>query len=93
MAVTLNNTTDATFKINGYQEYLHNPPQEINPGDEAEIKYTPGKPTVIYCIDEEIRGQLVVEVGNSSQGNKLWGEGLFQLQMSGRAETWDIVTN
>ncbi|PNP42040.1 hypothetical protein THARTR1_11212 [Trichoderma harzianum] len=90
-SVTLNNNTAATFRINGYQDNLHNPPQEINPGDEAVIKYTPGKPTVVYYIDEERRGQIVVEVGNNSQGNKLWGEGSFQLRTEGRPDVWDIV--
>ncbi|KAL7955609.1 hypothetical protein V8C34DRAFT_291111 [Trichoderma compactum] len=47
---------------------------------------------VIYYIDVERRGQIVVEVGNNSQGNKLWGEGSFRLRMTGRADAWDIVT-
>ncbi|KAL7948120.1 hypothetical protein V8C42DRAFT_343080 [Trichoderma barbatum] len=79
--VTLHNNTTDTFNFTGNKTYLHNPPQEINPGDSAVIQYTPGEPSVMWYMNTE--GQIVVEVGNSSQGNKLWGEGAYTLQTDG----------
>ncbi|UKZ47919.1 hypothetical protein TrVGV298_002153 [Trichoderma virens] len=91
MSVTLINTTSDSFKFTGSTDHLHNPPQEINPGDRAVISYTPGTPSVMWYIHEGREGQIVVEVGNEWQGNKLWGEGAFRLRETGMVEEWNIV--
>ncbi|KAF3065603.1 hypothetical protein CFAM422_009669 [Trichoderma lentiforme] len=92
MSVTLYNTTSSAFNFTGNKNGLHDPPQQISPGDEAEIRYTPGQPSVMWYIDEDRKGQVVVEVGNHTQGNKLWGEGAFSLRQDGRPDYWVIVT-
>ncbi|KAL7928883.1 hypothetical protein V8C35DRAFT_317029 [Trichoderma chlorosporum] len=93
MSFTLINETQSSFKFTGSHAGLHNPPQEINPGDTAVINFTWGKPCVIWYIDEARKGQVVVEVGNESQGNKLWGEGAFQLRETGMANEWQITSD
>ena len=88
--MTLHNQTNDTFKFLAGLHRFHDPPQTINPDEKVELRYNPGTPTTGNFVTSE--GQIVVEVGNTSQGNKLWGEGAYQLQLQGwGVDNYEIV--
>lgn len=88
--MTLHNTTDDTFNFNEGLHHFHDPPSSIGPGEKIELRYDPGTPTSGNYWNTE--GQIVVEVGSTSQRSKLWGEGAYRLQRQGWGEEgYDII--
>ncbi|KAL7952035.1 hypothetical protein V8C42DRAFT_305984 [Trichoderma barbatum] len=70
MSIYIHNATGETLYLFPGKNDLLDPPSEIDSGDSAELRYTPGKTAVCNYGDKK-GSEIFVGVGSSVNGNEV----------------------